>query len=192
MLRGSDGVVLISNDFKPALQGFGVDQRATSVIANWGALDELPLRAKHTSWARQHGLSDKFVFLYSGTIALKHNPDLLWALAEHFERDPRVAIVVAGSGVSYEALRARSAAQPKPNLLLLPLQPMEVFPDVLGAADVLVALLENDAGRFSVPSKVLNYLCGGRPVLLSAPAANLSVRLVEEANAGICVPAGSR
>ena len=69
---------------------------------------------------------------------------------------------------------------------------MEIFPDVLGAADVLVALLESDAGRFSVPSKVLNYLCGGRPVLLSAPTDNLSARLVEEAGAGVCAPAGNR
>ena len=67
---------------------------------------------------------------------------------------------------------------------------MDVFPDVLGAADVLVALLENDAGPFSVPSKVLSYLCGGRPILLSAPPSNLSVRLVDEAAAGLCIPAG--
>ena len=83
-------------------------------------------------------------------------------------------------------------AEPKPNLVFLPLQPMDVFPDVLGAADVLVALLENDAGPFSVPSKVLSYLCAGRPILLSAPPSNLSVRLVEKAAAGLCVPAGNR
>jgi len=69
---------------------------------------------------------------------------------------------------------------------------MEVFPDVLGSADVLVALLENDAGPFSVPSKVLNYLCAGRPVLLSAPLDNLATRVVENAGAGICVPAGDK
>src|SRR5262249_9939511 len=77
-------------------------------------------------------------------------------------------------------------------LMLLPLQPMEVFPDMLGSADVLVALLENDAGPFSVPSKVLTYLCAGRPVLLSAPSDNLSSRVVQGAGAGMCVPAGDK
>lgn len=192
MLRRSDGVVLASEDFKPALRHFGVEEVAIDVIPNWGALDTLPLRPKDNPWAKRHGLSDKFVFLYSGTLALKHNPDLLWALAEHFEKDPSVVIAVAASGVSYDALRARNAAEPKTNLLFLPLQPMDVFPDVLGAADILVALLEDDAGPFSVPSKVLSYLCGGRPILLSAPASNLSVRLVEKAAAGLCVPAGQR
>jgi colanic acid biosynthesis glycosyl transferase WcaI len=192
MLRRSDGIVLASEDFRPALKDFGVRDDDADVIPNWGALDTLPLRPKDNSWAMQHGLSGKFVFLYAGTLALKHNPDLLWALAEHFEADPDVVIAVAASGVSYDALKARSARKPKPNLLFLPLQPMDVFPDVLGAADVLVALLENDAGPFSVPSKVLSYFCGGRPILLSAPPSNLSVRLVERAAAGLCVPAGNR
>src|SRR5260370_5673526 len=192
MLRRSDGIVLASEDFRPALKDFGVEDDAADVIPNWGALDTLPLRPKDNSWAMQHRFSDKFVFLYSGTLALKHNPDLLWALAEHFEKDPEVVIAVAASGVSYDALKARSALEPKPNLLFLPLQPMDVFPDVLGAADVLVALLEDDAGPFSVPSKVLSYFCGGRPILLSAPPTNLSVRLVANAPPAVCVSAGHR
>ena len=192
MLRRSDGIVLISGDFEPALHRFGAQSNATEVIPNWGALPELPLRPKDTAWAKRHGLSDKFVFLYSGTLALKHDPEMLWALAERFEHDPKVAVVVVASGVNFEVLKARCASQPKPNLVLLPLQPMEVFPDVLGSADAFIALLENDAGPFSVPSKVLNYLCAGRPVLLSAPVDNLAVRVVEEAAAGICVPAEDR
>jgi glycosyltransferase involved in cell wall biosynthesis len=192
MLRRSDAVVLISDDFRPALRVLGVEDASTEVIPNWGALDELPLRPKDTAWAVERKFTDKFVFLYSGTLALKHNPDLLWSLAEHFNADPQVVIAVAASGVSYEALKARCTTNPKPNLQLLPLQPMAIFPDVLGAADVLVALLEDDAGPFSVPSKVLNYLCAGRPILLSAPSHNLSARIVEDSGAGVCVPAGDK
>jgi glycosyltransferase involved in cell wall biosynthesis len=192
MLRQSDGVLLISEDFRPAIEELGVDRRVMEVMENWGSLEELPTRPKDTDWARQNGLNDKFVFLYSGTLALKHNPDLLWALAAHFENDPEVVVAVIASGVSYEALKVRAAAERRRNLMLLPLQPISVFPDVLGAADVLVGLLENDAGPFSVPSKVLNYLCAGRPILLSAPTDNLSARIIESAGAGTCVPAGDR
>jgi colanic acid biosynthesis glycosyl transferase WcaI len=192
MLRKSDGIVLVSEDFRPALGSFGVRAEDSDVIPNWGALDTLPLRPKDNAWSKEHGLGDKFVFLYSGTLALKHNPDLLWAVAEHFGNDPNVVVVVAASGVSFDALKARSAAEPKPNLVFLPLQPMESFSYVLGSADVVIGLLENDAGEFSVPSKVLSYLCAGRAILLSAPPSNLSVRLVEQSGAGICVPAGDK
>jgi len=55
----------------------------------------------------------------------------------------------------------------------------------MASADILVALLEEDAGSFSVPSKVLSYLCAGRAIALSAPETNLAVRIVREANAGL-------
>jgi colanic acid biosynthesis glycosyl transferase WcaI len=160
-----------------------------SVIPNWGALDSIPLRPKANEWARRHGLDDKFVFLYSGTLALKHNPERLWALARAFRDDPKVMVVLAASGVSLDGLKKREAADRQPNLKFLPLQPIEEFPDLLGAADVVVALLESDAGEFSVPSKVLSYLCAGRPILLSAPTSNLAARVVRRSASGLVVPA---
>ena len=50
-----------------------------------------------------------------------------------------------------------------------------------------VALLEADAGAFSAPSKVLSYLCAGRPILISAPLSNLAARIVEDSGAGFAV-----
>lgn len=190
LLRASQAVVLISEDFKPQLKTFGVPADRVAVIPNWGALDSIPQAPKTNTWAAAHGLSDKFVFLYSGTLALKHNPDLLWALAEAFGEKEGVRVVLAASGVCVDELKARHLAHPLANLLFLPLQPIEDFPQLLGSADVVVALLEDDAGEFSVPSKVLSYLCSGRPVLLSAPLGNLAARIVEQAGAGSCVPAG--
>ena len=61
---------------------------------------------------------------------------------------------------------------------------------VLGASSALIATLEEDAGIFAVPSKVLNYLCAGRPILLAVPSGNLSARLVAEAGAGYGYPPG--
>src|SRR5690606_7415982 len=51
----------------------------------------------------------------------------------------------------------------------------------------LLAVLETDAGTFSVPSKVLSYLCAGRPLLTAMPATNLAARLVTSIPAGISV-----
>jgi len=62
------------------------------------------------------------------------------------------------------------------------------LPEVLASADVLVAVLEPDAGAFSVPSKVLTYLCAGRPVLAALPSDNLAARVVARSGAGIVVP----
>jgi glycosyltransferase involved in cell wall biosynthesis len=61
----------------------------------------------------------------------------------------------------------------------------------LGSADVLFSILEPNSGIFSVPSKVLSYLCAGRPIVLSAPAENLASRIIEQSGAGQVVPAGN-
>ena len=58
------------------------------------------------------------------------------------------------------------------------------MPEVLGSADVLVVLLEEDAGEFSVPSKVLSYLCAGRPVLGLMPGVNAAADLISNEAAG--------
>ena len=61
----------------------------------------------------------------------------------------------------------------------------------MGASDILLALLEPEAGIFSVPSKVLSYLCAGKPILLSVPATNLISKIVTDNNAGISVEPGN-
>ena len=45
-------------------------------------------------------------------------------------------------------------------------------------------MLNKEASTFSVPSKILNYLCAGKPTILSAPLNNLSARIISEAKAG--------
>ncbi len=189
LLRESDGTVLISPGFAQFLPpGLG----NVRVIRNWGALDLISPGPRDTAWRERHGLAGKFVFMYTGTLALKHDPNLLLALADAFAGNEEVAIVVVGTGVNADTLRAAQQAAPRENLVLLPLQPAAELPEVLASADVLVALLESDAGAFSVPSKLLNYLCAGRPVLLSAPPQNLSAEVLAESGGGLAVAAGSK
>jgi glycosyltransferase involved in cell wall biosynthesis len=73
---------------------------------------------------------------------------------------------------------------------LLPYQPHDRLPAVLASADVLVAVLEPEAGVFSAPSKILAYLCAARPLLASLPGDNLAARVVERSGSGIVVPPG--
>jgi glycosyltransferase involved in cell wall biosynthesis len=124
-------------------------------------------------------------FVYSGTLGLKHKPELLAKLAAQNWRD--TSVVVAAEGVGADHLTLARDARGLQRLKLLPLQPAENLPQVLAASDVLVAIIESWAGSFAVPSKVQSYLCAGRPILLAAPRENLAARTVVRANAGIVV-----
>jgi len=182
--RASDSIVVITEDFAPLARAWGGDEKV-SVIENWGALDDISVGEKDNGWARQHGLNDSFAYIYSGTIGRKHNPELLLRLAE--ETGSSGLVVVVAQGVSVQHLHDEKAVRKIGSMKLLPIQPAEVLPDVLATADVLVAMIEVDAGTFAVPSKVLSYMCAGRPILLAAPKENLAARTVEKARAGIVV-----
>jgi len=190
LLALSDAVVAITEDFTGILEGYDVPRDRIHVIENWAPLDELPPHPKDNSWARAHGLQSSFCFLYSGTMGMKHNPDLLLRLARHFAAEPAVRIVVISEGLGARWLRERKSALGLDNLTLLGFQPFESLPEVLAASDVLVAVLESDAGVFSVPSKVLSYLCAARPLLLAVPPENLVFRIVGRAEAGLTAPSG--
>jgi colanic acid biosynthesis glycosyl transferase WcaI len=183
-LRRSHKVIAIAEEFRAPYRQWRLDESKFHVLPNWAALEEIPLLPRDNPWARQHGLQDKFVFLYSGVLALKHNPALLLALADHFAARPDVRVVVVSQGPGADYLKVN----PRPNLRVLPFQPYEEYPQVLASADALVAVLEDHAGGYSVPSKVLTYLCAGKPILLAAPRANQAARLVGEHLVGLVSP----
>lgn len=187
LLRRSDAVVVISEDFLPLLRRWGVNEARVTVIENWGVLDELPVLPRDNDWSRQQRLDDSFVLLYSGTLGFKHDPGLLLELAR-WARGTGAVVVVVSTGVGAEWLAREGVGEPA--LRLLPYQPYERLPEVLASADVLVALLEPDAGSFSVPSKVLAYLCAARPLLVSVAEENLAAQVVVRSGGGVVVPPG--
>jgi glycosyltransferase involved in cell wall biosynthesis len=147
----------------------------------------MPMRPRENSWAHQHDLGAGVRFIYSGTLAMKHNPALLLELARTLDVDSSGELIVVSEGAGVEWLAEEAARQEIGSLRCLGFQPFEALPDVQGSADVLVAILEADAGVFSVPSKVLSYLCAGRPVLLAVPKENLAAKIVVECGAGLVV-----
>ncbi|KAA0586604.1 glycosyltransferase family 4 protein (plasmid) [Azospirillum oryzae] len=189
-MRQSAGLVVISPDFLPTLSTRGVNHPHSTVVENWAPYGEITPRPKDNAWSRAHGLNDRFVFLCSGTLGMKHNPAHLANLARAWRDDPRVRVVVVSEGLGRRWLEDVKAAEGLDNLVLLDFQPVGQLSDVLASADVQVLLLESYAGALSVPSKVYSYFCAGRPILGALPAANLARRLVERERAGLCVDAG--
>lgn len=188
MLQKSDRIIIISEDFKKILQKAGILEKKIELIHNWAPLENLQMQDKDNSWSRKHKLHDKLCIVYTGTLGLKHNPELIAHIALSLREQSHVRIVVVSEGLGADFLRKKKDEYQLSNLIILGFQPFELIPEVMGTADILIAILDRDAGVFSVPSKVLTYHCAGRPLLLSVPQENLSARLVEEMETGIVVP----
>jgi glycosyltransferase involved in cell wall biosynthesis len=182
-MHRADFVIHITDGFLAQTDCWGIPREKVSVIPNWGALDEIPTMDRETKWAQRHNLKRSARIIYSGTLALKHNPELLRAIAA--AELERADVVVVGSGTGAAELSA-DMTRPQ-NLKVLPVQSIEDFPEVLASADILIAVIEADAGEYSVPSKVFSYLCAGRPIVLAAPPENLASKIVTDTGAGISV-----
>jgi glycosyltransferase involved in cell wall biosynthesis len=185
--RLSDAIVVISEDFRSVFNDWGIDSSRIHVIENWAPLEDLPQRPRENAWSNQQSLGSGLRFIYAGTLAMKHNPALLLELARTLDQTAAGELVVVSEGAGVEWLSQQAAEQKIRSLRCLGFQPFEALPNVLGSADVLVAILEPDAGIFSVPSKVLSYLCAARPLLLAVPKENLAAKIVSSIQAGLVV-----
>lgn len=190
-LRRADEIVVITDDFRSLLRRWGIADERIHTVENWAPLNEVPVGPQDNPWSRQHGLAGRSVILYAGTLGMKHDPEILAALAARLaESDPEARVVVVSQGPGADYLVRARQERGLDALLLLPFQPFEDMPNVLASASLLAAVLEPEAGAFSVPSKVLTYLCAGRPILLSVPPENLAARIVAREKAGAVVPPG--
>lgn len=194
LLQHSDAVVCIAPGFADFVRRWGVSPEKITVIPNWSPLDEVVPLSRDNPWARENGVTGKFCFMYSGTLGMKHRPELLLALAKRLQTTGNARLIVVAGGAGAEWLAAHQHEVRPEVLTLLPFQPYERISEVLASADALITLLDSEAGAFAVPSKTLSYLCAGRPLIVAAPPENEAARVVERAGAGLVVspddPAG--
>ncbi len=177
----ADHLVLITKDFSYQLDKWGIDQDKYSIIKNWGNLDEIKFNInKDIQFLKENNLDTaKFTLLYTGTLALKHNPDLILKIASF---NPNIQILLIGVGSGYDKIK-NSKDLPK-NIQLLPLQPFNKMNSILNSSDACLSILDEEAGKYSVPSKILNYLCAGKPVIFSGPSENLASKIIVESKSG--------
>lgn len=185
ILNKSDALVFISENFSLKTKVWIKNHTIINTIPNWAPIEHFPIKEKNNPWAKLHGINDKFCFLYTGTLGMKHNPGLLLKLAEHFRLDSHVCVLVISEGPGADWLVKKKEEKHLDNLLVTGYQPYDRMPEVLASGDVLVTILLPEAGEFSVPSKVLTNLCAERPQLLAVPPENLAAQIIQENHAGV-------
>jgi colanic acid biosynthesis glycosyl transferase WcaI len=142
LLVRSDHVVAISDDFLPQLAAWRLDKRRVSVIENWAARNDAAPRERGNAWRRENGLCNKKVALYTGTIGLKHNPDLLLQAAAGLRNDPEVMLVVVSEGSFADYVAASAASAGLSNVVVKPFQSHCRYAETLAVAAIHLGLQE--------------------------------------------------
>jgi glycosyltransferase involved in cell wall biosynthesis len=187
--RRSLAVIAITDAFLPVLQKWHVSPERVHVIPNWAPLSELPIR-DGKAFRRQHSIDEAEIALYAGTLGIKHDVSHLLQLAAALKQfRPSALLLVVTSDDAGDALREKARHQRlDDHVVVLPYQPYELLPDVLGSAHVLLALLSGPASKYSVPSKVLSYMCAGKPIVAAIADSNSAAHMLEAEGAGLVTP----
>lgn len=161
------------------------------VIHSWADPKFIIPLAKSENWfAKQYGLTDCFVVLYSGNLGRCHDSKTMLKCAQLLIGRIDIKFVFIGNGVGSQMIKQAIAAGQLPNALQLPYQDREVLPYSLTACDLsLVSILPN-VGDTIAPSKMYGMLAAGKPVAVICPTDNYLREIVNEGNCGACFENG--
>jgi glycosyltransferase involved in cell wall biosynthesis len=190
LLERSDMIITIAPGHEAELPPMIRKSGKHALLENWANIEEFAQHEIDNDWSRLHGLNKTANIVYSGTLGLKHDLNTFFALAERFQSKPDVRVVIVSSGQAADHVRAKAEALGLSNLVVLPFQPYSQVPEVLASASVLIAPLEASAGAFCVPSKILSYLCAGRPIVIAIDESNAAAQTILRAGAGRVVRPG--
>jgi len=185
MLRRFDRVSSISKRMMARLADKGVLPERIVDLPNWVNVDHLRPLTGPSSYRAELGIADDTVVaLFSGTLGNKQGLMLIPEAARLLAAQPKIVFVVCGDGVMKPALEAACAELP--NVRLLPLQPAERVPQLLGLADIHLLTQSPGAEDLVLPSKLSGMLASGRPVVATCREGTEIAEVL--ADSGLVVP----
>lgn len=163
----ADQIITISENIKQNIIAKGVPENKIRVIPNWVDTDVVrPVPKMDNQLFDELGLDrEKFIVTYAGTLGPAQNVELMLDAAELLKENNNILFVVFGDGSEKEKLAAR--IRQMNNVKLFPLLPPERISEVYSLGDISVVMTRKGVGGSAMPSKTLNILSCGRPVLAS-------------------------
>ena len=173
--------------FRLRLMERGVSSSKISLIYNFA--DETKARTSGQVDLTPLGLQGRFNIIYGGNFGVHQDLGSIIAAARlAHASDPRIQLILVGSGSDEENVRRCAALSPDV-VRVLPPVPMSEIGDILAAADLLVVnLADRPIFRIYLPQKLQFYLAMGKPVLAGLQGEGADV--VADAGAGFAVPPG--
>jgi len=180
ILQNSYSVVAISKNFEQIYKQWGLNLKKFYIYPNWTP-PELFLNNDS-----QCDNTSEIVALYAGTLGMKHQPNIFLDLADSsaFQKiNGKIIIISEGRGREF----LEQSNNLRRNIELKNFQSLNELNRLFHQSTVLLAILESDASKFSVPSKIMSYLCAGKPIVASIDLVNPAAQIILQSGSGVVV-----
>lgn len=192
LYRHADRIVLDGEAKRRQLIATGIPEEKTAVIRT-GVSEDLCFGpdsyaacAARERVRKEHGLGQKFIALYLGTLGMAHGLETVLLAADRLRASPDIVFLIIGDGAEREHLLQKREELRLPNVLFLRKQPRDAIPAYLAAADAcLVPLRKREVFKTAIPSKMFEAMAAGKPVILGVEGEAMEILL--DARAGIPV-----
>jgi colanic acid biosynthesis glycosyl transferase WcaI len=189
LYRHADHIVVVSPAFRRHLaERWDVSPQKVSVVLNGVDTELFHPSVDTTLVAKECGLRDKFVVSFIGTIGNAHGLNTIVESARQLKDvAPDVLFLVVGEGAEKEKLERLVLDAGLNNVRIVGQQPRARIPAFICASDLcLVLLKKSEVFKTVIPTKMLEFMACGRPVVLGVEG--VAREILETAGAGIAVP----
>ena len=185
LFRKFDRIIAICEEIRQELLSYGIPQNKISIVENGVETDLFSNKGGRTGLKGQLGLENRFVVSYIGTLGLAHGlSTMLQAASRLQDQYPDILFLLVGEGAEKEHLVKMANDQRLTHVRFLPQQPREKIPALIKASDVCVVMLKKaPIFKTVIPTKMLEFMACGRPVILGVDGQ--ARQLLEAAEGGL-------
>lgn len=190
LYRCADHLLINSPAYEDHLVQKGASRDQITLIPNGVDLSIFSGKENGQWFLEQYILEDKFVIIYAGAHGPANDLKVVMKAAELLKNHQDICFVLVGDGKEKSDLQHQAEAKNLQNVVFISPQPKSKMPEILGAADVGLAILK-DIPMFlkTYPNKVFDYMAAGLPTLLVIDGVIREV--IEKAEGGLFVPPGN-
>jgi colanic acid biosynthesis glycosyl transferase WcaI len=180
ILRRATRIIALDRFMAARLESRAPVSHKLVVIPPWSHENRMaPPEPGENPFRLQHGLSGKFLVMYSGNHTYTHPLTTVLEAAAHFCDDPVIRFLFVGGGAAKKQVDDAIARHGLRGTLSLPYHPLSEIGHSLSAADLHVVTLGDPMVGICHPSKIYGAMAVGRPVLYVGPRPSHVTDLLE-------------
>ncbi|MEM9351990.1 MAG: sugar transferase [Planctomycetota bacterium] len=181
---GAAEINVLTEGYRQNLIGLGVDPAKINLVRWWPAKGLFGEVAQDEAFALDEGFSGRFNILYAGAIGPCQQLQTVLDAADLLRDRPEILFTIAGDGVEREDLTRRVSEMGLQNVRFIGRRKPCEITKMFALSDLLLVHLKQDPmSEVSIPSKTVDYLSSGRPLLMAV--AGEASDLVRENGCGV-------
>lgn len=182
--KKSKMITVVTKGKKKKLISKGIEENKIKVISN-GFDKEFSENDIDIELIRKYNLEEKFTLVYAGLIGLAQGIEMIIDTAEMLQGYKDIQFLIIGDGPEKVTLEKDLSKRNIKNVIFTGLMAHEKIYTFLKYSKASIVPLINDNLQDSVPTKMLESLGAGCPVILSAKGESEGILL--ESKGGICI-----